>query len=186
MTAIVSAKPEYELRKRQAAQLSADAQAATVKRIDADIAAEVTATLKEISDPNSPRYNEYGKLIFNNPASQGAYSCARCHTKGWSYDATTTLDRNGNPMQTSYVDGNGWFGPSLRNGATLQIFNTPEAQQKFIAAGSKQGVKIGNAGVGDGQMPGFGPRKDDASGITYAPILTEAQIAAVVAYERGL
>jgi hypothetical protein len=39
---------------------------------------------------------------------------------------------------------------------------------------------------GSGQMPGFGPRTDDALKVTYPSILTDDQIAAVVAYERSL
>jgi hypothetical protein len=35
-------------------------------------------------------------------------------------------------------------------------------------------------------MPGFGPRIDDTAKRTYPATLTEEQIKAVVAYERGM
>ena len=34
----------------------------------------------------SGEYDSYGEALFNLELSSGAYSCARCHTQGWSYD----------------------------------------------------------------------------------------------------
>jgi mono/diheme cytochrome c family protein len=143
--------------------------------------------VKEISNPNSPNFaSVYGKLVFNNTASQGAYSCARCHTKGWSYGATQVTDKSGRPLTDAYSDGNGWYGPSLQGGATTRKFNTAGTHEDFITAGSDRGKKYGNAGFGSGQMPGFGQRIDDIAKRTYAATLTEEQIKAVTAYERGM
>lgn len=143
--------------------------------------------VKEISNPNSPNFGSvYGKLVFNNPAAQGAYSCARCHTKGWSYGATDVTDTSGRTLAESYSDGNGWYGPSLQGGSTTRKFNTAATHEDFITSGSERGKKFGNAGFGSGQMPGFGARLDDTANTTYAATLTEEQIKAVVAYERGM
>ena len=49
----------------------------------------------------------YGEALFNLDLSSGAYSCARCHTKGWSY---------GDPG----VPGQGAFGWNLTGGATAR------------------------------------------------------------------
>ena len=45
-----------------------------------------------------------GEALFNLDLSSGAYSCARCHTKGWSY---------GDPQQS----GGGALGPNLTGGS---------------------------------------------------------------------
>jgi hypothetical protein len=127
-------------------------------------------------------------LLFNNTASSGAFSCARCHTQGWSYDATTALDRDGEPILDEYVDGSGWMAPTLRDGVTTRKFPTAEQHQEFVTAGSRDGFPYlpGVASMGSGQMPGFGARTDEARGVTYPAILTDDQIAAIVAYERSL
>ena len=163
------------------------AKAAAVKVASTAIDTALDAYLKEISDPASPYFGTvYGKLVFSNTASQGAYSCARCHTKGWSYSATKVNNTAGVPLEAAYSDGNGWFGPSLQGGSTTRKFNTPATHEAFITGGSEKGKRYGNAGVGDGQMPGFGARIDDIAKRTYPAILTEAEIKAVVAYERGM
>jgi hypothetical protein len=74
----------------------------------------------------------------------------------------------------------------LQGGATTRKFNTAATHEAFITVGSEKGKKYGNAGIGDGQMPGFGPRIDDTVKVTYPAILTEAEIQAVVAYERSM
>jgi mono/diheme cytochrome c family protein len=183
-----------DLKKRQdaLANISDPKQRAdATKALNADIDAAVDAYLKQITDPNSPRFKEYGKLLFNNPApaGSGAYSCARCHTAGWSYNATSSKDRDGNPIISEYLDGGGrWFGPNLRGGLTVGHFPTVEQHEQFVASGSKIGTPYGTgiASNPTGQMPGFGPRTDDALKVTYPGILTDEQIAAIVAYERSL
>ena len=93
---------------------------------------------------------------------------------------------SGTPLATSYSDGNGWFGPSLQGGATTRKFNTTATHIAFVTSGSEKGKKYGNAGIGDGQMPGFGARIDDTAKVTYPATLIDAEIAAVVAYERSM
>jgi mono/diheme cytochrome c family protein len=166
----------------------ADAKAGAQERLDAAVEEAIDERLEEISDPGSREFGSvYGRLLFNNTAASGAYSCARCHTEGWSYDATEVLDADGEPLQQSYLDGGGFMAPSLRDGVTVRKF-TPEQHVEFIGIGSEDGSPYlpGVASMGSGQMPGFGPRTDQDLNVTYGAILSEEQIAAVVAYERSL
>ncbi|MDA3031144.1 MAG: cytochrome c [Actinomycetota bacterium] len=102
-----------------------------------------------------------GEAVFNLDLGSGAYSCARCHTQGWSY---------GNPGQT----GQGAFGWNLTGGATNSHFNNEVDMVAFLKNGSEFGKVYGNQGQGSGRMPGFGA------------MLTDEQIEAVVAYVRSL
>jgi mono/diheme cytochrome c family protein len=102
-----------------------------------------------------------GEALFNLELSSGAYSCARCHTNGWSY---------GDPKQS----GGGAFGPNLTGGSTVRQFPSASDHIEFVETGSEQGKRYGQQGQGSGRMPGFGQ------------LLTEEQIQAIVDYERGL
>jgi mono/diheme cytochrome c family protein len=106
-------------------------------------------------------YKSVGEALFNLDIDGGAYSCARCHTKGWSYgDAQTT--------------GGGAFGPNLTGGSTVRQFPSQDEMIAFLKAGSELGKKYGEQGQGSGRMPGFGA--------TYS----DEQIKAIVEYVRGL
>ena len=87
--------------------------------------------------------------------------CSRCHTKGWSY---------GEPESP----GSGAFGPSLVDGVTLRQFPDILKHIEFVTLGSDFQKAYGTRGVGTGRMPGFGQ------------MLSEAQIRAIVEYERSL
>lgn len=166
-----------------------DVRAAAQEELDADLATAVDELLEDAADPNSPEYaSVYGRLLFNNTAAQGAYSCARCHTQGWSYDAEDVNNLDGEPLVDEFLDGGGAFGPPLVEGATVRRFLTTDQHVTFITAGSQDGQPYlpGVPSNGSGQMPGFGARTDDDLGVTWAAILTEEQIAAIVAYERSL
>jgi mono/diheme cytochrome c family protein len=109
----------------------------------------------------SGAYKSVGEALFNLDLDGGAYSCARCHTKGWSYgDAQTT--------------GGGAFGPNLTGGSTVRQFPSQDEMIAFIKNGSELGKKYGEQGQGSGRMPGFSA--------TY----TDEQIKAIVEYVRGL
>ena len=141
--------------------------------------------------PGSEIYRKYGEIIFNNRAAGGTYSCARCHTYGWSYDATVdgddSIDGHAGPILEEYVDAGGFFGPNLTGGSTLSQFETAGEHSDFISVGQTVGRTYGRGGAGgNGQMPGFGPRVDDDLSVTYPETLTLEQIDAVVAYERSL
>ncbi len=109
---------------------------------------------------NNPGASE-GEALFNSDLASGAYSCARCHTPGWSY---------GQPGVTAQ----GAFGWNLTGGATNAHFPSEQDMINFIKIGSKNGAKYGLQGQGSGRMPGF------------AHLLTDEQIAAVVEYVRSL
>jgi len=102
-----------------------------------------------------------GEALFNLELSSGAYSCARCHTSGWSY---------GDPG----VSGQGAFGWNLTGGSTNTAFPDEQDMIDFIKNGSEYGKQYGNQRQGSGRMPGFGS------------VLTDEQIKAIVEYEKSL
>lgn len=102
-----------------------------------------------------------GEALFNSDLSSGAYSCARCHTQGWSYSDPG-------------VTGQGGMGWNLTGGSTNSHFPNEADMISFIKAGSVLGKKYGMQGQGSGRMPGFGH------------LLTDEQIKAIVDYVRGL
>ena len=104
--------------------------------------------------------------MFNNAAASGSYSCARCHTPGWSYDG---------PERS----GIGAFGPSLIGVA--HKFEDATQFQEFVAEGCEVGMVYGvvapngaQAQCKSGQMPAFGQ------------MYSAEQVAAVVAYVTSL
>ena len=106
-------------------------------------------------------YGSLGEALFNLDLGSGAYSCARCHTKGWSY---------GDPQAT----GGGAFGPNLTGGSSIRQFPKQSDMIDFIKAGSEYGKRYGEQGQGSGRMPGFGQ------------LYTDEQIKLIVEYVRGL
>jgi mono/diheme cytochrome c family protein len=103
----------------------------------------------------------YGEALFNLELGSGAYSCARCHTLGWSY---------GDPG----VPGQGAYGWNLTGGSTNSHFASEADMVNFIRNGSEYGKLYGINGQGSGRMPGFGS------------LLTDEQLQAVVEYVRSL
>lgn len=103
----------------------------------------------------------YGEALFNLELGSGAYSCARCHTLGWSYDKPG-------------VTGQGAYGWNLTAGSTNSHFTSEDQMVEFIKNGSEFGKLYGINGQGSGRMPGFGS------------LLTDEQIRAVVEYVRSL
>lgn len=128
--------------------------------------AQEAATAEIERSLEAGEFDTLGEAVFNvglnSGFAGGAYSCGRCHTKGWSY---------GDPQEPG---GGGPIGFSLIDGATIRRFPTAEEHAEFIAAGSDFGVGYGVNGQGSGRMPGFGQ------------MLTEEQIQAVVEYEREM
>ncbi len=76
-----------------------------------------------------------GEALFNLDINSGAYSCARCHTEGWSY---------GSPG----VPGQGAFGWNLTGGATASHFPSEQDMIDFIKNGSEIGQRYGKQGAG--------------------------------------
>ncbi|WP_426574323.1 c-type cytochrome [Aquihabitans sp. McL0605] len=141
-----------------------------------------------------PMYKSEGEALFNmgydDGFAGGAYSCGRCHTKGWSYGEKA-------------ADGTGAFGPPLTNvlrqfpGASLG----PQEQTDFVCNGSDQGVRYGLNGQGTGRMPGFcitpgykinatngevGIDNKDTGTAEQGAMFTQDQVRAIVEYERSL
>ena len=106
-------------------------------------------------------YDSYGEALFNLGLSSGAFSCARCHTSGWSY---------GDPQES----GQGGLGPNITGGSESAHFPNRDELVDFIINGSEDGVGYGEQGQGSGKMPAFGT------------MLTEEQISAIVDYVRSL
>jgi mono/diheme cytochrome c family protein len=117
-----------------------------------------TAAMQSVEDGT---YASYGEALYNLELASGAYSCARCHTTGWSW---------GDPGAT----GQGAFGWNLTGGAVNAHFPNESEMTEFIANGSVVGQKYGRQGQGSGRMPGFGS------------LLTDEQLQAVVEYVRSL
>lgn len=105
-------------------------------------------------------YSSIGEALFNLELGSGGFSCARCHTPGWSW---------GEPGQT----GSGAYGWNLTGGATNSHFATEQEMINFLKAGTKYGAKYGVQGQGSGRMPGFGD------------LLTAEQIQQIVNYVRN-
>jgi mono/diheme cytochrome c family protein len=107
------------------------------------------------------KFASIGEALFNLESSSGAFSCARCHTLGWSY---------GKPG----VPGQGAFGWNLTGGAVNNHFANQSDLVTFIKNGSEYGKLYGRNGQGSGRMPGFGN------------LLTDDQINAILEYVRSL
>jgi mono/diheme cytochrome c family protein len=84
-----------------------------------------------------------GQAIFNLTLDSGAYSCARCHTTGWSY---------GGPG----VQAGGAMGPNLTSGDEVRQFPSVDDNIAFLENPPEAGKKYGQQGQSSGRMPAFG------------------------------
>jgi len=116
------------------------------------------AAEKAVADGDA---DSLGEALFNLDLASGAYSCARCHTLGWSY---------GQPG----VSGQGAYGWNLTGGSVNSHFADEEQLVSFLKSGSEFGKLYGLNGQGSGRMPGFGS------------LLTDEQIHEIVDYVRSL
>lgn len=128
------------------------------------------------------KYKTLGEAIFNLGYSDGfaggAYACGRCHTSGWSFGQAK-------------VAGGGAMGPNLTGGSEIRQFPVAAQQEAFVSAYPKMGTSYGTNGWSSGRMGSFGtnPNAQDPKTAIMSEdqvMLTPAQIAAVVAYERSL
>ena len=128
-----------------------------------EIAAAATKAAQALVDANKYATVDaaMGEALFNLDLNSGAYSCARCHTQGWSY---------GEPG----VSGQGAFGWNLTAGSVNSHFPNEVDMINFIKAGSVNGARYGAQSQGSGRMPGFGA------------VLTDDQIKKIVEYVRSL
>jgi mono/diheme cytochrome c family protein len=164
---------------------------------------ELTKMMAEKNPDGTPKYASEGEALFNmgidsDNFAGGAYSCARCHTQGWSY--ATSYD------QVKAVSGCGALGPSLCGGSAERQFpakpgsfpctpadssssgsssssssssgstssapppctNPFQDQIDFVGIGSEEGKRYGVHGQGSGKMPGFGQRPAEPAVETFA------------------
>lgn len=142
-------------------------------------------------------YNDpaVGQVVFNlglaTGDAGGAYSCARCHTKGASI-----VDGSQQPTDadlSDYVDfeeGSGAFGFSLRYQVVPRQFLTIDDLIEFLHKGSEFGILYGQRGQGSGRMPGFGDNPDDDDDLRDDGdgdgMFTDGMIRAVACYEASL
>ena len=130
-----------------------------------------------------------GEAIFNlglpDGIAGGAFSCARCHTKGAAFEhgayepPTADLSR-----YAGFEDGSGAFGFSLTTSIIPRQFLTLDELIEFIAQGTEYGMLYGQRGQGTGRMPGFGDDPNtEAEG---DGMFTEDMLRAVACYEATL
>lgn len=169
---------------REGDELADPESGATIEEIEANADARTAALDGYIAELAENDFEAYGGLLFNNPAGAGGYNCARCHTAGWSWNADQVLDQNPNleGLVEPEIPGSGGFGPQLIGVA--DTFSSASDQERFISSGCQPNLQYGNNGVCEpsGQMPGFGDNSTELEGAMLSP----EQIAAIVAYERGL
>lgn len=127
--------------------------------LPADLQADIQSAAERAVE--SGEAESVGEALFNLDLASGAYSCARCHTLGWSY---------GQPG----VPGQGAFGWNLTGGSVNAHFADDEQLVAFLKNGSEFGRLYGLNGQGSGRMPGFGS------------LLTDEQIREIVEYVRSL
>jgi mono/diheme cytochrome c family protein len=127
--------------------------------LPADMQADIETLARNSVEDGT--YASYGEALYNLDLASGAYSCARCHTKGWSW---------GDPG----VPGQGAFGWNLTGGNTAAKFPSLEAMKEFVAAGSVNGAGYAPQSQGSGRMPGLGQ------------LLTDQQLTAIIEYVRSL
>ena len=127
--------------------------------LPAELQTEVqTAAEKAVADGEA---DTVGEALFNLELASGAFSCARCHTLGWSY---------GQPG----VSGQGAFGWNLTGGSVNNHFASQDQLVEFVQNGSEFGKLYGRNGQGSGRMPAFGS------------LLTDEQLDAILEYVRSL
>jgi cytochrome c553 len=133
---------------------------------------------------------EVGRTLFNlgheNGFAGGAYSCGRCHTRGWSI---VTEDMEPADADISdyagFPDGSGALGPNLTGGLIPRQFATASELAEFITTGTTDGEQYGRNGIGSGKMPSFGdnPNTED---VENDGMLTQDMVAAIARYEASL
>lgn len=155
------------------------------QKVRDDVAKEIEDTCKPDADGKCTveggKFTTLGDAMFNmglyTKFYGGAFSCGRCHTKGWSY---------GQPG----VPGGGFMGWNLTGGSTTRQFPSEQQQIDFVKKGSEMGKPYGVGGMGSGQMPGFGinPNAEGTNAFMQPDqvMYTDEQVQAVVQYERGL
>jgi mono/diheme cytochrome c family protein len=164
-------------------QISSDAAKDEVAAaLRSDLGLEEDAEI-DYSDP------AVGEALFNlglaDGTAGGAYSCARCHTKGASFADGETIPADADLSEhAGFEDGSGAFGFSLTSSIIPRQFLNLDELIEFLNKGSEFGMLYGQRGQGSGRMPGFGDNpntEDEADGM-----FTEEMLEAVACYEASL
>jgi mono/diheme cytochrome c family protein len=167
---------------------SDEAKAAAEELLRGDLGLADGATI-DYTDP------AVGEAIFNlgldTGAAGGAYSCARCHTKGASIVKGSQQPANADLSEyAGFPAGSGAFGFSLTSGIVPRQFLTVDDLIKFLIKGSEFGVLYGQRGQGTGRMPGWGDNPDHPddpqNAIEDDGMFTEGMLRAVAEYEARL
>ncbi len=131
-----------------------------------------------------------GETIFNlgleDGFAGGAFSCARCHTKGASLVPGSQLPLDADlSAHAGFPAGSGAFGFSLRYPVIPRQFLNLQELVDFIDAGSVKNLLYGQRGQGSGRMPGFGdnPNTPEVEGDGMFP---PEMVEAVARYEANL
>lgn len=131
-----------------------------------------------------------GEAIFNlgldDGAAAGAFSCARCHTKGASIVPGSEKPLGADlSLHAGFPAGSGAFGFSLRYPVVPRQFLTTQDLIDFLNAGSVKNLLYGQRGQGSGRMPGFGdnPNTPDVEDDGMFP---PEMVQAVAEYEANL
>jgi mono/diheme cytochrome c family protein len=136
-----------------------------------------------------------GKVMFNlgleNGFAGGAYSCARCHTKGASFRSGPYEPADADLSDyMGFPDGTGAFGYSLTSGVIPRQFLSIKDLIEFLTKGSEYGLLYGQRGQGSGRMPGFGDNPDDDDDnnddATDDGMFTNEMVCSVAKYEASL
>ena len=160
-------------------------------QVEAGLRKELGLSKTDTIDYNDPKV---GKALFNlglgnGPAkgtASGAYSCARCHTKGASILPGSQLPLNADLSQTvGFPDGSGALGPSLRYPIVPRQFLSLPDLTTFITKGTVAFQLYGQRGQGSGRMPGFGDNPNTVADQTDG-MYTPEMLQAVATYEANL
>jgi mono/diheme cytochrome c family protein len=131
-----------------------------------------------------------GEALFNLGIESGVagagYSCARCHTKGASFEYGEAEPEDANlDDYAGYGDGTGAFGYALTSGVVPRQFLEIADLVAFLREGTEYGMLFGQRGQGTGRMPGYGdnPNTED---VPNDGMFTEDMLNAVAEYEASL
>jgi mono/diheme cytochrome c family protein len=151
------------LKSIQIPQEGCDAKHPLCKGPDGEISKDKQAELQKAAMKlvESGQAKSLGEALFSLDYDSGALGCARCHTKGWSYD---------DPQAT----GGGAFGPNLTGGSEGRQFPNREDNVAFVCNPPVNGKKYGAQGQSSGKMPAF------------CGLYTDEQLNAVIDYVRSL
>jgi mono/diheme cytochrome c family protein len=136
-----------------------------------------------------------GKELFNlgreDGFASGAYSCGRCHTRGWSMITegkgavlpASAINKLG--PYNGYRDGAGGGYAYTLDDLVPRKFSTVDDLADFVGLGSEFGVAYGNGGLGNGRMPGFLDNPNTEAN-TSDGMYTQAMVCAVSRYASTL